>query len=229
MTGLTDEGLRQNVFSYGHVFPLSCWKSCFFVSLINIDEQRIGREIQNIKNLIVYRNRYIDISGAENTNVSSWDTNFLCKCFLCKTGTIKFLSQKRVTQTGFRNRPSFHLNHSWNNRIQTGNKIPILHPFLVYIMKKKIKKPAIMQGWKIRRYKTTLGKNTLFKWMHWDRSIQKQHLERRLPADGFTFPSVPEPNTRESRLSYWLALKSSCVLGREKCMSAVPKNTISTL
>lgn len=131
-------------------FPLSCWKSCFLVSLINIDEQRIDREIQNIKNLIVYRNRYIDISGAENTNVSSWDTNFLCKCFLCKTGTIKFLSQKRVTQTGFRNRPSFHLNHSWNNRIQTGNKIPILHPFLVYIMKKKIKKPAIMHGCKIK-------------------------------------------------------------------------------
>lgn len=139
-------------------FPFSCWKSCFLVSLINIDEQRIGRKIQDLKNLIVYRNRYIDISGTENTNVSSWDTNFLCKCFLCETGTIKFLSQKRVTQTGFRNRPSFHLNHSWNNRIQTGNKIPILHPFLVYIMKKKIKKPAIMQGWKIKDIRPPRGK-----------------------------------------------------------------------
>ena len=172
-------------------FPLSCWKSCFLVSLINIDEQRIGRKIQDLKNLIVYRNRYIDISGTENTNVSSWDTNLLCKCFLCETSTIKFLSKKCVTQMGFRNRPSFHLNHNWNNRIQTGNKIPISPPFLVYIMKKRIKKASNYAWLKNERYMTTPGKNTSFKWMHWDRSIQKQHLKRRFPAVGFTFPSVP--------------------------------------
>ena len=150
MTGLTDEGLRQNVFSYGHVFSPLLLEELFSCESHQHRRAGISRKIQDLKNLIVYRNRYIDISGTENTNVSSWDTNFLCKCFLCKTGTIKFLSQKRVTQTGFRNRPSFHLNHSWNNRIQTGNKIPILHPFLVYIMKKKIKKPAIMHGCKIK-------------------------------------------------------------------------------
>ena len=31
---------------------------------------------------------------------------------------------------------------------------------------------------------------------------QKQRLKRRFPASGFTFQSVPEPNTRESRLSF---------------------------
>ena len=31
---------------------------------------------------------------------------------------------------------------------------------------------------------------------------QKQRLKRRFPASGFIFQNVPEPNTRESRLSF---------------------------
>lgn len=135
-------GWSRTLFLVFMFFPLSCWKSYFLVCLINIDEQRIGWKIQDFKNLVVYRNGYVDVLGTENTNVSSWDTNLFRKCFLCETGTIEFLSKKRVTQTGFRNRPSFRLNHSWKNRIQTENIIPILSLRLVYIMKKKIKKAS---------------------------------------------------------------------------------------